>query len=97
MESLQTKFSEIADRALANHIAELNTRYDARNSIDPDLLKQAYKNHSLILEKELDSEIDQLITDENIEQRASLLELKQAFLYKLKDAESTTLRDYPKK
>ena len=86
MDEARTMFNEFAEKALANHVEELNTQYNPGKVNDPDLIDEAFKNHSLDLEKELDTEIDKLLTEENMEQRTSFLEMKEAFLKKLNDA-----------
>lgn len=76
-------FKEFAEKELKNHLAELNTRYQNEPLSSKELRQQAYKEHQKIYTRELEDEIQSLLSAENSWLKDELENLKYAYVTKL--------------
>jgi hypothetical protein len=75
-------FRIFADIRLQNHISELETRYQNREP-EPDLKRQAYREHQQIYQKELSDKMEELLTEKNQFLKPELSQLRDTFVAKL--------------
>ena len=76
------EFREFADKRLHSHIQMLSTEYD-RRSIDPDVIREAYRTHRKIYSTELEAKIQSIMPDDNPWMKGELENSKKSYEEKL--------------